>query len=117
MQEAFSRGLILNDLVGWFGNTYVHHQPYLEAFHGYWIKAFAPVVLRIPDPSAPSASAARSRMAARGAARPAAAGAVHRPAARRASWLESALAWFSPVASLWQQAEPAMDGRRQAGRR
>lgn len=64
--EAISRGIVLNDVVGWSGSTYVHNQVFMETFRGYFVKTNEAVTLLMP----PTSQTAMAQPAARYAGLP-----------------------------------------------
>jgi hypothetical protein len=62
MQAAFDRGVLLNDVIGWFGNGYTHNEQVLQPFRGYYVRAFQAVTLLIPDPRQGAAAGAVQRL-------------------------------------------------------
>jgi hypothetical protein len=63
MQQALNAGVIFNDLVGWTGAAYTHHEQFLQPFKGYFLFAFEPVTLIMPNPAMITSLPARSLLA------------------------------------------------------
>jgi len=51
MQQALNAGVMFNDLLGWTGSGYTHHEQFLQPFKGYFVFAFEPVTLIMPNPA------------------------------------------------------------------